>query len=251
MTVVVCSQPTYLPRLHVIDRFLRADVVVLLTTAQFTSKSPTPDGGKVHTGMADASIKGPEGEHRLVVPVGAKRLPLNDTPLGEDDRWKAAHIKAFRLYYAKAPHADEVLGELNLVLEGLNPVGVPGSRWPENEDSLAGLTARSTRWVLARLGYDGEVLADRELCEVGTGSAWMLALARELHATVYLAGRSAAEQYLDRGAFRAAGVEVAVHRMPETVYPQQHGQAGFVPNLSVLDLACNVGWAGAADLLAR
>ena len=51
-----------------------------------------------------------------------------------------------------------------------------------------------------------------------------------------MAGAFAAQAYLDAARMNAAGIEVLYHAWSPPTYAQVHPRAGFVPDLSVVDL---------------
>jgi hypothetical protein len=72
----------------------------------------------------------------------------------------------------------------------------------------------------------------------GNGSQWMLDICKELDATEYLCGKSAYDNYLDKEAFRKAGIKIVVQNWTCPEYPQI--KVPFSSNLSILDLVMNV-----------
>lgn len=75
----------------------------------------------------------------------------------------------------------------------------------------------------------------------GTASELVLNLCREAGATCYVSG-TGGKDYLDEAAFRQAGIEIVYRSavLPQG-YPQQFPKAGFLNDLSALDLVLNCG----------
>jgi hypothetical protein len=73
----------------------------------------------------------------------------------------------------------------------------------------------------------------------GRGSERLAAIGRALGADAYLTGAHALEAYLDPSAFAAAGIDLEVQRWECPTYEQRFGGAGFVSDLSALDLLVN------------
>lgn len=253
-STLMAHQPHYFPRLYYVARALSAETVVLLETAQFTRRSPAA-GTSLPSWQAHTLIKSPQGSLRLTIPVSDSRERICDTRIA-DHAALATHAASFRHAYGSAPFGGPVLDDIDELL---------AFPWP----TLGTLTAATFVWALGRLGgLDCPVLAinrgeavlacsrfsklrtvvtDFELGVRGSGSGWMLDICKAAGATTYVCGQPAAEAYLDRAAFAEAGIDISVQDWRCPVYEQRWPP--FVPNLSIVDLAANVGWRRARDLL--
>jgi hypothetical protein len=105
-------------------------------------------------------------------------------------------------------------------------------------DSLADALGIERNWVLAS-----------KLDAVGQKSELVLDICRRLGATVYYSGRQGST-YLKRDEFDRAGIGIRVQNFTHPIYEQVFmREAGFVPNLSVVDLLFNCGAQSGGALL--
>lgn len=236
-------QPHLFPRLHYMHRVVHADVFVVLRTAQFTRKVARAGGGWQPSGQSQMFLRGHDGPVTVSVPVagGQSRARICDVELGADPAWRTEVLGTLDGLYGKAPRWEELRDDVRLLLSGDNLAGVAGSslRWAATRIMRAAARQRKVRTVT--------FVNDDRLCAAGKGSQWMLDLAREARAGVYVCGAPAVDGYLDVAAFAEAGIRVEVQAWECPTY-QQAGP-GFHPNLSVLDAAANIGWDGVAQLL--
>jgi len=83
-----------------------------------------------------------------------------------------------------------------------------------------------------------------ELGIPGRATERLVGICRALRADVYLTGDYGAQNHLEAGLFQEAGIEVWLQNWTCPVYRQQFPQAGFLPDLSIVDLLFNEGsWA--------
>lgn len=211
MVTVCVSQPGYFQRLHYFARMYESDVFVSLAGAQISRRS----------GQCRAELDG----QRLTVPVcGGNRQALLDVIPDYASRWTHKHAVALERLYGKAPMYKEVM---ELVVEVF--LNAERFKW-----SMASLGIALARVVMERVAWKGKLLEAglRPDC-IEKPSDWMLMLAEEHNADVYLCGQPAYDAYLDLLSFEQANIEVRVQKWQCPEYRKMKG--GFVPNLSVLD----------------
>src|SRR5579884_3120031 len=112
-------------------------------------------------------------------------------------------------------------------------VAIAGDRW-------RGQHWRSLQSAYARSPYFRDHRAFFEDL-YGRRSERLVRICQRLGATEYLSGVYAAQNHLDAHAFRGSGVEVRVLEWTCPPYRQGHPAAGFIPDLSVVDLLFNEG----------
>lgn len=217
MVTAAIHQPHYLPYPGLMDKIARADVFVWLDDAQFSR------GGWHNRNR----IKTAQGALTLTVPVARRPpAPLSATPIAGQD-WRRRHRTTLLQAYAHAPHlaavealADELyatahstLGDLNLMCCRL---------------LTAAMDITTPQVLASSLGPTDAVRTGR-----------LVELCRRVGADTYLAGDGSAV-YLDASAFNGpVRLQWQHYRAPR--YRQQHPRAGFVDNLSVIDLLANTG----------
>lgn len=251
MTTLCATQPTLFPPVHLLSRALASDHLVLLTTAQFSRRTQS-NGRSFLTWQNACRIVAPSGPMILVAPTGESRLPLDRTSTVRG--WPQRFQRSIQMALGKAPHYHEIVGDVHRLLDqgdcytlgGLNLVTwlwalgrLHGLAWPYciNRDAVAAAAGLS-------------VHVDGQLAPVHRpGSAWMLDLCLAARADRYVAGATAAGEYLDTSSFAEAGVDVVVHRFDPEPWPQR--AEGFEPDVCILDLVAAVGWDGARERLAQ
>lgn len=217
-TTLAILQPGYLPWLGFFEQLARSDVFVIYDDVQFDK----------HGWRNRNRIKSPDGPHWLTVPVrhAGKNTPTNHTiEIDRTQRWARKHIGSIRQFYARSPHLDRYLPELEELLH---------RDWRLLVDLDLAVTALLCRW----LGLERSVVRSSALGIGGGQSERLLNHCRHFGARRYLSG-AAARDYLDTGLFAEQGVEVVWQDYRHPVYPQPHGP--FVSHLSTLDLILNCG----------
>lgn len=217
--IVGIHQPHYLPWLRYIDKLVRSDVFVLLDDVQYT-KNGWQNRNK---------IKCAQGWMYLTVPVrDAFAKPILDVRINNQERWRQKHWTALRTNYARAPYFDRYAGALEDLYR---------REW----DRLCDLSIAFLERVLSWLDIGTRLVRSSALGVPGRGSERVAEICVRLGATEYLTGDYAAANHLDVQAVRARGVEVRPQQWACVDYPQQYPRAGFVPDLSIVDLLFNQG----------
>jgi hypothetical protein len=214
---LAAHQPQYLPWLGYFDKMDRADVFVLLDVVQY-KKNEWQNRNRIRTA---------DGWQWLTVPV-RQRFPtaIRDVRIDESSAWRRKHAEALRTHYGRAPHRAAVLPALEALLR-------------EPFAGLADLNARAVGLLAGLLGVRTPVLAASTLGPLPDGADdRLIGLCRRLGCSTYLAGAGGAA-YMDLGAYRRAGIEVAFQAFRHPVYPQTY--PGFEPNLSAVDLLFSAG----------
>jgi hypothetical protein len=218
VTALVVLQPGYLPWLGYFDLLQKADVFVHYDDVPFDK----------HGWRNRNRMKGPKGAVWLTVPVlhsGRAGQSILDVEIDDRRDWRHKHLSTVAQSYARAPFIDAVLPRLRDILE---------QPWPR----LVNLDLALIDWLAAEIGIATPRHRASELDIGGDRNERLINLCHHFGTTRYISG-NAAQDYLDKARFAAAGIEVVWHNYAHPTYAQQHGE--FVPNLSVLDLILNVG----------
>jgi hypothetical protein len=217
--IVAIHQPHYLPWLRYVQKIARSDVFVLLDDAQYTK-----NGWQNRT-----RIKSAQGWMYLTVPVlGAFEKPIGEVRINNQERWRAKHWMALCTNYSKAPYFRQYRD----VLEPLYQTAWDGlCEW-----NLATLSA-----VLTALGIRARLVRSSQLGVAGGGTERIVSICRALGATAYLSGDFAATNHLEADQFASSGIEVRLQGWHCPSYRQQYLAAGFIPDLSIVDLLFNEG----------
>lgn len=218
--VVAICQSNYIPWKGYFDLIRRADEFVLLDDVQYTRRDWRNRN----------LIKTANGPLWLTIPVEVKGRfdqRICDVTIA-DGGWTQKHFESFQHHYARAPHfriLRDWLGELYAACR--------------DERYLSRVNAHFLRALCDYLQIRTRITWSSDYSPPPERSARLLAICRELRATVYLSG-PAAQAYLDVAAFAQHGIRVAwmdYSQYPE--YPQLHPP--FQHGVSVLDLILMMG----------
>lgn len=192
-------QPNFFPRLSTLSKLVQADVWVVLDDVQFNARDYQ------HRARL-ATLGDPAVQRWLTVPVHRPRgraSRINELLLADPDTSRRRVAQLVRQYYRRGPHwasagaaVEEVLAELALT------------------DRLVDVAEVSTRALLARLGWRGQVVRSSALLSSDERSARLADLTEAVGAGTYLCGRGGAK-YLDERPFAARGLTVRYPPQPE------------------------------------
>ncbi|MGH7579766.1 MAG: WbqC family protein [Gemmatimonadales bacterium] len=212
-------QPQYLPWLPYLRKAAKCDLFILLDSVAFQKN-----------GLQNRNrIKGASGPLWLTVPVRHELgQAIRDTRIDNRSNWRRKHWTTLQQHYARTPGFAAHGAELGTLYE---------REW----DNLCDLNLAALRLLFRWYGVRVELARSSEMEARGKGSELVLNLCREAGATTYLSGLGG-KDYLDEASFSRAGIEL-VYEPPEVVapYPQAHPDAGFVGDLSAIDLLFNCG----------
>ena len=101
---------------------------------------------------------------------------------------------------------------------------------------LTDLAIASTEWMLGKLETKSRRIKSSDMRNVsGESSKLIASICSELGADKYLTGTGALE-YLNASDFSAINCEIQVQQWTPFKYDQPHAKAGFVADLSTIDL---------------
>lgn len=224
--IVAIHQPHYLPWLRYVDKIARSDVFVLLDDAQYTKN-----------GWQNRNrIKSAQGWMYLTVPVmDAFAKPISAVRVDAQQRWRDKHWNALCTNYARAPYFRQFE-------DALRPLFA--ERW----DGLCDVSIAMLERILPLIGRSPVLVRSSQLDVPGAGTERLVRICRRLGARTYLTGDYAATNHLDLDVFKDSGIDVERQAWRCATYEQQFPRAGFIPDLSIVDLMFNAGPATLAVL---
>lgn len=215
---VTIHQPNYLPYLGFFDKAARADMLILLDTAQYSKN-----------GMQNRNrIKTPQGEQWLTIPVLTKNnfgVMTKDVQIDNKKDWRQQNLRSITLNYKKARYFTE----FEEFVTGL---------YSCERENLSDFCTEIIEYIMKLLPAEVKVIRSSELEIKGTRSEMLLHLCKQVGATTYLSGKSGRE-YLDKEIFEQNNMKLEFHGFTPPVYEQLWGE--FIPNLSTLDYLLNCG----------
>jgi len=217
--IVSIHQPQYLPWLPYMLKIASSDVFILLDSVDFQKN-----------GLQNRNrIKTSQGAQWLTVPV-QQRLgqKINEVHIDDKSGWRRKHWQTIRQNYGKAKAFGKYAPELESV-------------YLREWTSLSELNTHLLELMMRWLGIQCPIQLSSAMQCNGSGSDLVLNLCLRVGAKTYISG-SGGRDYLDEAAFRDAGIELT-YRPPQLPmsYAQQFPQAGFLGDLSALDLILNCG----------
>lgn len=217
--ILAAHQLHYLPWLRYFHKIASSDTFVVLDNIQF-NKNGWQNRNKIKT-AGGASI--------LTIPILQKfQQRLDEVRIAVKQPWQRKHLGALRSSYQKAPHFKEHEAYFQQVYE---------KPWERLND----LNYEMLFYLLKALGIQTRVIRSPELSLKGEATERLVGICKELGARAYLTGSYAAQVYLDPEPFKREGIELLFHEFECPVYPQLFPEAGFVPELSIVDLLFNCG----------
>lgn len=217
--ILAAHQLHYLPWLRYFHKIASCDTFVVLDNIQF-NKNGWQNRNKIKT---------PNGPFTLTVPVLHKfQQPLSEVTLDPKPPWRRKHEGAFQSNYRKSPYFKEHEAFFHKVYE---------RAW----EGLNDLNYEILFYLLKALGIETRVIRSSELTLKGEATERLIGICKELGAKAYLTGGYAAQVYLDPSLFEREGIKLLFQEFDCPYYPQLYPEAGFLPELSIVDLLFNCG----------
>jgi hypothetical protein len=220
-------QSSYVPWRGYFDLMASVDAFVFYDDVQYT-KGDWRNRNRIKT------FRGIEW---LTVPVHYKKLKkkISETTIDYKQQWDKKHFLKLRESYQDARYSDEML-ELASVIQS------------SHFETISELNIKLIELLCSYLDISTPTYFSSDFALYGTKTDRLINLLKKLNATAYLSG-SSADSYLDKDAFRSAGIQLEYKSYDYEPYPQLWG--GFNGAVSVLDLIANCGTKARGYLTSR
>lgn len=218
---VVILQPSYIPWRGYFHQIQKADLFVFYDCVQYDAESWRNRN----------RIKTADGLAWLTIPVHVKGhtslgTTIKDVPIDRMKPWRVKHLRSIEQNYAKAPHTARYAPLLQEFYE-------------RDDVWLADFTCDFTVALARELGIaHTKFIRSSTLPARGAKTDRLLSILQHVGATDYLSGPSA-RGYLEEQKLAAAGIALEYMNYDYPEYSQLHG--AFQPQVSIIDLLCNVG----------
>ena len=220
MKVVAIHQPQYLPYLGFFDKMTHCDVFVALDHVQF-QKNGLQNRNRIKTGSKD-------GLQWITVPVRHKfGQAINEVQVDASVPWQRKHWNALLANYSRARCFRSYEEQLQNLIQA-------------EHKNLSHLDMDLIMWCMEVLEIRTPVVYSSELGLDGRSTSLLVDICRTVDADAYLSGPGGA-RYMEMDLFEKAGIKVLWQNFESPTYEQQFSEAGFVPNLSVIDALLNCG----------
>jgi hypothetical protein len=223
MTLAI-MQPTYLPWAGYFNLISRVQRFVFLNNVQLDK----PSWQVRNRILLNGRIK------LITVPTLGPREQRIDQTLIDGHTWRRKHLQMLTHAYGKHPHGSEVIERLGSVL------------LDETTTGLEQLNVRLVTLLADCLGLGCTFSNASEVETHGTRSLRLVELCRHFGVSHYLSPAGSRGYIEEERAFDGQGIEVEYQQFVPVAYAQR-GAAEFVPSLSIVDVAANLGWAKAGD----
>jgi hypothetical protein len=208
---VTIHQPQFLPWLGYLDKIDQADLFIMLDTVQF-KKNEWQNRNRIRTAKGWQWVTVPVLQH-----FGQR---IDEVVINPTAAWKAQHLRALDMHYARAPYRNRYLTQLRELYS---------TPW----NKLSDLSKATVQWLLEAYGITTPVHSAADYAARDEPTDRLIDLCRAVGATQYLAGPGA-EHYMDKPRFESAGVRLEIQVFKHPIYCQVYEP--FEPNLSALDL---------------
>ena len=211
-------QLQYWPGLRFFAKMRASELFIYLDDVQF-EKREFQNRNRVRT---------PRGWQYLTAPVVSKgrfSQKINEVELDNSADWRADHLQAVKLNYARAPFFREHLPALEAL-------------YSRDYRLLADLAIATMDLLKDGFGIKTPVRFSSEFKVEEASSARLARLCAAAGADEYLSG-AGAKAYLDPNVFSYAGIKLSWQHFEPRPYPQAF--PGFEPDMSALDLLLNCG----------
>jgi len=231
---VAIHQPNYLPYAGFFKKASMCDVFVFYDTAQFT-RGNFINRNKIRTRLINGWmwLTLPVGKHDF----GYKHIPICFVNIKKQEIIKK-HAKTIEYLYSKTPFFDKEL---------CNFISTKWSTWLHLQNYIIisyifiGLEIYPKLWFSHMFPSSDIVhFSDKSKTDA------LIDIVKAVGGTEYISG-DGARAYLEPEKFAEAGIKLSFVNYKPIVYPQIH--AGFVKNMSIIDLVFNVGWKEARRLI--
>lgn len=208
---VTIHQPQFLPWLGYLDKIDQAEVFVALDDVQF-KKNEWQNRNRIRTA---------QGWQWVTVPVLHRFGQLvKEVRINPSEQWRAQHLRALEMHYARAPFRDSYLRQL-------------ADLYREPWERLGDFNLAVLRWLLRAFGITTPIRLSSEWSLRNEATGRLVDICGAVGATRYLSGPGA-DAYMDKDRFQAAGLTLDRQAFHHPVYAQCYEP--FLPGMSAIDL---------------
>ena len=227
--IVAIHQPNFFPWLGYFDKINRSDIFVFFDNVQFPKK------GGAWSNRVKFLIA---GEAKWVTATIDRNYSgfrnINEMNFQEDN-WRIKMLKSLNANYKKCPFYFETMDVVEPLI--LNP-----------EKNISEYNIRAVTEIINRLHLNPCQMRRASEFSLDLSSNELLcAITKELDGDSYMCG-GGADGYQNEQVFINSGIQLEFQNFEHPEYPQR-GSESFVPGLSVIDAAMNLGWEKIKNLL--
>ena len=174
-------------------------------------------------------IKCQDGWMYLSIPISHKfQQRIDEVKIDNAQNWRQKHWNTLVMNYSKAKYFKDYKDFFEKL-------------YKQDWDSLNEINYEMLYYFLGVLNIKTKIVKSSDLSVDAIASERLVNICKKLCADTYLSGAYALEVYLDENAFKEAGIKIVLQEWHCPEYQQQFPQAGFVPDMSIVDLLFNHG----------
>lgn len=228
---VAIHQPNFFPWLGYFDKISQADIFLFLDDVQFPKKG----------GTWSNRVKLLIGNQARWVTAAIDRNYSGTRAIREmhflaNDRWREKMLKSLEVNYRSHPFYSETMVVLEPII--LN-----------TESNIADYNIYAVTKIAQQIGLDTKKLKrSSDLSAEGSSNELLCSLTLLAGGNTYMCG-GGADGYQNDVIFEKKGVQLHYQNFEHPIYPQC-GQSEFLPGLSVIDIAMNMGWSEIKSFMA-
>ena len=213
----VVHQPQYFPYPGFFHKLSLGDVFVIMDNTQYDKRFTNRN-----------QIISPSGSIWLSVPINKKHkfLSNNQVQINNEIPWSSEHSKKIFYAYNRSPYFSNYKEDLQHIYE---------KTW----DYLIDLNIETLKQTLQWLGMKIEVIRESDLDISSTSTQRLIDCCKAVGADTYVSGPGAKE-YLDEKLFDKQKINLEFQNYLPIEYKQFFTE-NFIPNLSIIDMLCNLG----------
>ncbi len=214
--IVSIHQANYLPYPGFFHKLINSDIFVIQDDIQ-----PSKDTNR-------NKIMASTGPTWLTVPIQKNEItiPIKELKINNEIKWSKLHWKKISAVYNKSDY-------FYLYKEYLE--NIFNHEWKNIFDLNYELIKQVNKW----LEIDIKIIRESELSPKGISTERLVNVCKKLDATTYLSGIGG-KNYLDETLFVENNITLKYQNYSPMNYKQIHSLK-FIPNLSILDMLCNIG----------
>ncbi|WP_144210027.1 WbqC family protein [Shewanella donghaensis] len=217
-------QPTFLPWSGFFNLMANVDLFIFLDDAQFQK-------GSWHNRNRIALNS---SAHWVTVPINHDHLgqSIENTMINDQRPWREKMVRTLKQVYSKHEHAQELFHFTDLILN-------------ESFTSLAQMNIAIIQMMAQKMNVKCQIVKSSELSIQGVRTERLLSILNKVNATHYLSPQGARDYLTDDGFENQNDIDLSYQVFKPTLYVQK-SVTTFIPQLSMLDVVMNLGWAKSA-----
>jgi hypothetical protein len=218
MKIVTAHQIEHLGWLGLLDKFSKADLIVLCDSMQF-KKNYYENRNKIRT---------QDDWQWLSVHVETENhKPMKEIKINNEHHWNKKYLKSIIQSYKKSPYFNTYYPKLEEIIN-------------KNNIYLIDLNIKLLYQIMDWFGIKKEIcfLSKLNINPNFKSTDLLVEIAKKTNADRFLAGPSG-KDYIEQYKFEKASIEVKFHEFIHPIYKQQYEP--FIPNMSAIDYLFNCG----------